>query len=242
MPQAGALSFFPFTSGRTWTHFLKRVGIGQTVRIDSYKLHAGEGQPVVVLPDYTDGPESTLKLRERLESAGFSAHDWGLGPDVGPQQGFDRLVRRLEERIIDIYEAERRPVTLLALGLSGIYAREVAKRISPLVRRVITVGSPVRVDDPQGRCFMLRSLYAPQARIDALKFNRLRQRPPVPCTSIFTVTDEAVPSSLSEDPESITTENLMVPARRHADLIRHPKTLEAITERLARAEEEHSLF
>lgn len=242
MPQAGLLSFLPVAPGWRWAQVLRRMGIAPKVRVDQYRLHAGDGQPVVVLPEYGGGPETTRKLRHQLAAAGFSVHDWGLGVDMGPVDGLDRLLRRVEERVIDVYEAERRPVTLLGLGLSGIYAREVAKRISPLVRQVITVGTPVRVADPQGRCAMLRALAAPGARVDALKLNRLRQRPPVPCTSIYTTADEAVPSALCEDPESINTENVKVSARRHEELVRHPRALEAITERLARPEKEHRLY
>lgn len=194
------------------------------------------------MPDFASGPESTQSLRSLLREAGFAPHDWGLGVDEGPKKGLDALLRRLEERVIDVYEAEREPVTLLGCGLSGIYAREVAKRTTPIVDQVITVGSPVRLEDPHGRCFMLRALFAPAARVDALKLARLRQRPPVRCTSIYTVTDEAVPMELSEEPESPLSESIAVPARRHADLLRHPATLEAITQRLARPQPVREFF
>jgi esterase/lipase len=202
----------------------------------------GQGQAVLVLPEYGAGAESTRELRRLLQQAGFAAHDWGMGADKGPRAGLEPLLRRLEERVIDVFEVERGSVTLIGCGLSGIYAREVAKRTTPIVRQVITIGTPVRLRDPYQRCEMLRNFFTPTAGIDTIKMNRLRQRPPVPCTSIYSVTDELVPPELAEEPESITTENLVVPAKRHADLMLHAKTIEAITHRVARADEEWRLF
>ena len=235
MAHPGSLLFHYATAAEALQPLARLVKRATSRRhVAGYSVHAGDGQPVMVLPEFGRGPESTAALRDVLSQAGFAVHDWGLGIDHGPVNGLDRLLRQIEERVIDVFEEERGPVTLVGCGLSGIYAREVAKRTSPIVRQVITIGSPVRVADPRGRCAMLRTLLAPDAGVDALKMNRLRQRPPVPCTSIYTVADELVPAELSEEVESITTENLMVPARRHADLLGHARTMEAITERIAR--------
>jgi hypothetical protein len=218
------------------------VGRPSRRRIGDYSVYAGQGQAVLVLPEFGGGPESTREFRQLLKHAGFAVHEWGLGVDNGPDVGLDRLLRRLEERVIDVFEVERGAVTLIGCGLSGIYAREVAKRTTPIVRQVITIGTPVRLRDPYQRCEMLRNFFQPSSGIDTVKMNRLRQRPPVPCTSIYSMTDEAVPPDLAEEPESITTENLAVPAKRHADLLLHVKTLESVTQRLAREDEEWRLF
>ena len=231
-----APAFEVFNPLARWTGRPARLSVGR------YELHTGEGLAFFVLLVFSVGPESPREFRKLLQLAGVAVHDWGLGGDHGPDAGLDRLLRRLEERVIDVFEAEHGAVTLIGCGLSGVYAREVAKRTTPIVRQVITVGTPVRVRDPRQRCPMLQSLFTPAAHVDAMTLNRLRQRPPVPCTSIFTVTDEAVPHELAEEPESLTTENLMVPARRHADLLLHPKTLEAVTHRIARDDEEWRLF
>ena len=231
-----APAFEVFNPLARWT------GRPDRLRVGRYELHTGEGQAVLVMPEFSAGPESTREFRKLLQLAGFAVHDCGLGVDHGPDAGLDRLLRRLEERVIDVFEAEHGAVTLIGCGLSGVYAREVAKRLLLFVWQVITDGTPVRVRDPRKRCPMLQSLFTPAAHVDAMTLNRLRQRPPVPCTSIFTVTDEAVPHELAEEPESLTTENLMVPARRHADLLLHPKTLEAVTHRIARDDEEWRLF
>jgi hypothetical protein len=235
MPNAGPLSLFTADVLDAWLP-LRRAQ--RSRRNGAHRLYFGDGQPVLVLPEFAGGPETTSKLRRVLREAGFAPHDWGLGADNGPAHGLSQLLRRLEERVIDVFEADRRAVTLLGLGLSGIYAREVAKRTSPLVRRVITVGTPLRILDPAGRCFMLRALFTPGAGVDTAAINRMRQRPPVPCTSLYTVTDEAVPWDLAEDAESLLSENVMVPAHRHHDLALHPKTLETITLLMSQPEPE----
>lgn len=236
MPQAGPRSLFSAGAFDAWLPL--RRGAQPSRRNGTHRIYLGEGQPVLVLPEFGGGLETTSGLRRALREAGFAAHDWGLGVDNGPGHGLSPLLRRIEERVIDVFEADRRAVTLLGLGLSGIYAREVAKRTSPLVRRVITLGTPLRILDPAGRCSMLRALFAPGTGVDTAAINRMRQRPPVPCTSIYTVTDEAVPWDLAEDVESILSENVTVPAHRHHDLALDPMALETITHRLSQPEPE----
>jgi len=211
-------------------------------QVGKHHVYCGSGQAVLVMPAFVSGPESTRALRNLLHHAGFAVHDWGLGIDYGPERGLDRLLRRLEERVIDVFEAERDTVTLIGCDLTGIYAREVAKRTTPVVRQVITIGSPVRVSDPHGRCLMLDTLLGPRSCVDNAKLNRLRQRPPVPCTSIYAPDDELVPAIYAQEPESITSECISVPVHRHSDLMLHPKTIEEITLRIARTDEAWRLF
>lgn len=233
MPHAGPLSLF---SASVLDSLLPLRRAQRSHRNGAHRIYLGEGQPVLVLPEFGGGLETTSTLRRVLREAGFAAHDWGLGVDNGPVHGLSPLLRRIEERVIDVFEAERHGVTLLGLGLSGIYAREVAKRTSPLVRRVVTVGTPLRILDPDSRCPMLRALLAPGTGVDRAAINRMRQRPPVPCTSIYSVSDEAVPWDLAEDTESLLSENIVVPAPGHRDLALHPMTLETITHRLSQPE------
>jgi hypothetical protein len=208
------------------------------------KIYLGDGQPVVVFPVFGSGPDSTMRLRRILGDAGFAPHDWGLGVDEGPgEHGLNRRLGRLEEQVIEVFETHRRTVTLVGWGLSGLYAREVAKRISPLVRQVITLGTPFNVTaQTSQRCAMLRALAdAPEGRQPSL-WQRLRQRPPVPCTSIYSATDAAVPWELCVDVESFQSENIRIEMATHLDLALHPLALEAITERLSQADEEWRPF
>jgi hypothetical protein len=241
MPNAGRLSnFSPADVLDAWLPL--RRAAQPSRRYGSHRIYLGDGQPVLVMPEFAGGPETTSKLRHLLNEAGYATHDWGLGVDNGPQHGLSRLLRQIEERVIDVFETERQAVSLIGCGLSGIYAREVAKRTSPLVRHVITIGTPLRILDTGSGCSMLQALFTPRANVGTAEINRMRQRPPVPCTSIYTVTDEAVRWDLSEDSESLTSENVMVPAHRHHDLLLHPMTIETITQRISRPEPEWRPF
>ena len=78
------------------------------------RIYLGEGQPVMVFPMFGNGPESTARLRTILIEAGFAAYEWGLGVDSGPgESGLGRYLSRLEEQVIEVFETERRTVTLL---------------------------------------------------------------------------------------------------------------------------------
>jgi hypothetical protein len=174
-------------------------------------LYLGQGQPVMVFPVLGGGPDSTAPLRQLLDDAGFVTYDWGMGVDTGPRdRNLNRWLRELEEKLIDVAEAEGSSVSLLGWSLSGIYARELAKRTNPLVRQVITLGTPFNtLADNHQRC------------------------PLVPSTSIYSTTDGLVPWQLCVERETPQSENIQVEGATHRGLPAHPKVLEAITHRLA---------
>jgi hypothetical protein len=208
------------------------------------KIYLGEGQPVMVLPVFGHGEESTVALRRVLDEAGFTTYDWGLGPDTGPGAlGLDRLLPRLEEQVINVFEAQWKPVTLLGWSLSGIYAREVAKRTDPLVRQVITLGTPFNTAaHARGEITLLRKLAGEDPRAALAIRKRLRQRPPVPCTSIYSAEDAKLPSCMCTETETLISENIQVPAGNAMALASHPKVLEVITHRLAQPDGEWRAF
>jgi hypothetical protein len=183
----GHTSFSSFTHGpvldvlrhplRMFLH--SKAGPGHDGRV-----YLGHGEPLIVFPMFGEGPPSTARLRQTLAEAGFTPYDWGLGIDDGPgRSGLKRLLRKLEEQVIEAFEAERQPLTLLGWGLSGLYARETAKRLSPLVRQVITLGTPIAHSAEWSSCRLLDPLID-EFRSDPALRQRLAQRPPVPCTAV----------------------------------------------------------
>lgn len=208
------------------------------------RLYEGDGQPVIVFPLQGTGPESTASLRATLQQVGFDPHDWGHGVDRGPgQMGLGRWLRKLEECVIDVFEVTQAPVTLLGWGLSGIYARELAKRTNPLVRQVITLGSPFNTAaDPQRQCRLIAMLDCGPERMPLAVRTRLRQRPPVPCTSIYSRDDGVVRWEQCVGMESADSENIELSGVRHEALHTHPRALEVITQRLAQPEGEWKRF
>jgi Alpha/beta hydrolase family len=201
-------------------------------------IYLGQGQPVIVFPVLGGGPDSTAPLRKLLDESGFVTYDWGMGVDTGPRdRNLNRWLRELEERVIDVAETEGSSVSLLGWSLGGIYARELAKRTNPLVRQVITLGTPFNTEAETGRrCPLFKVLESGYGNMAVNIRHRLRQRPPVPCTSIYSKTDGLVPWELCVEAESAESENIEVEGATHRGLPSHPKVLEAITHRLAQPE------
>ena len=217
---------------------LKRSPPAQTQRHGDATVYVGQGQPVIVFPVLGAGPESTAELRRVLDDAGFSTYDWGMGIDTGPRDmDLNSWLRKLEERVVDVSETEQSSVTLLGWSLGGIYARELAKRTNPLVRQVITLGTPFNTGaDGQHNCMIIKSLERGYGRMTLNIRHRLRQSPPVPVTSIYSKCDGVVPWALSLEREGPQAENIEVRGATHRTLPRHPRALEAITHRLAQPE------
>jgi hypothetical protein len=207
-------------------------------------IYLGQGQPVIVFPVLGGGPDSTAPLRKVLDDAGFVSYDWGMGVDTGPRdRNLNRWLRELEERVIDVAEEQESSVTLLGWSLSGIYARELAKRTNPLVRQVITLGTPFNTEaDSRERCPLFKVLEAGYGSMAVNIRHRLRQRPPVPSTSIYSTSDGLVPWQLCVEQETAESENIEVKGATHRGLPAHPKVLEAITHRLAQPEGEWRPF
>jgi hypothetical protein len=243
MAQAGYAPFSsltsPFQALRQPLRMLFERSTSPYRRTPHGKLYLGEGQPVIVFPVLGGGAGSTAELRRVLDEAGFVSYDWGLGVDTGPRDmSLNDWLRKLEEKVIDVFESTHSPVTLLGWSLSGIYAREVAKRTNPLVRQVITMGTPFNTDaDPQRRCSIFKVLEEGQGGRMALNIrHRLRQCPPVPFTSLYSRGDGVVPWELCVEAETPLTENIEIPGVTHLRLPTHPRALEVITHRLAQPE------
>ena len=214
-------------------------------RQDGATLYQGQGQPVMVLPVLGGGAESTVPLRRTLDQAGFVSYDWGMGANTGPRdRNLNRWLRELEEKVVEVAEQEGSSVTLLGWSLGGIYARELAKRANPLIRQVITLGTPFKteVDSQQQRCPLFRVLESGYGGMAVNLRHRLRQCPPVPYTSIFSRSDGLVPWQLCVEQESPIAENIEVEGASHRGLPAHPRVLEVITNRLAQPEGEWRPF
>jgi len=240
MPQAGLLSSLsPVQALHGLGQPLRDLLHSQRARrTPDGRLYEGSGQPVIVFPLEGTGPESTAALRRLLGDLGFRPYDWGLGRDEGTRgMGLNRWLRRLEECVIDAFELAQSPVTLLGWGLSGIYVRELAKRTNPLVRQVITLGTPFNTAaDPIRSCRLLAMLEQGPDRLPLAVRTRLRQCPPVPWTSIFSRDDGVVRPEQCVGPESPEGENIEVDGATHDQLASHPVVLEVVTHRLAQPE------
>ena len=194
----------------------------------------GEGQPVLVLPGFTAGDDSTRALRRYLKRQGYAAHPWLQGRNLGPRGD---LRRRMATRVEDLHRRYGQPVSLVGWSLGGIYARELAKRLPGRVRQVVTLGSPFA---DAGRASNVRRLAewfsGPVTRSDPERLiAQLREPPPVPSSAIFSRTDGVVHWRACLEPESDLTENIEVPGS-HCGLGFNPLVLYVVADRLAQPE------
>jgi pimeloyl-ACP methyl ester carboxylesterase len=104
----------------------------------------GDRHPVLVLPGFTGGDDSTLPLRWVLRSQGYWVHPWRLGANVGPTP---EVIDGIHARLAALHARHERKVSLVGWSLGGIYAREMARKNPGAVRQVITMGSPFRMID-----------------------------------------------------------------------------------------------
>jgi pimeloyl-ACP methyl ester carboxylesterase len=195
------------------------------------RLPRGDGEPVLVLPGYGTGDASTLVLRRYLRFLGYSVRGWSLGVNAGNVRALlPRVLRRVEQ----FAARKRQPVALIGWSLGGVLAREAARETPDLVRRVITLGSPI-VGGPKytaaARFYRLQGidLDAVEAEMDARESTPIR----VPITAIYSRADGVVAWQACLDQRSPNAENVEVTAT-HLGLGFSADVYRLIADRLAR--------
>ena len=199
------------------------------------RLPTGDGRPVLVLPGFTAGDQSTAALRYVLARLDYSVYGWHLGQNLGPTQ---RIVSGLFARFDDLYERhDHQPITLLGWSLGGLYARALAVRKPEAVRHVITLGSPFRLDRAEetnaGRVFDLLAPVHGLRRPHSAEFRRepYLGPPAVRSTAVFTRSDGVVPWNSCVDDAGPRSENIEVYGS-HCGLGYNPAALTVIADRL----------
>ncbi len=197
----------------------------------------GDGHPVVIFPGLGADASSVLPLRDHCRRLGYDAMDWGLGRNVGPQGDLEHWLDRLALHVAAMVLPRARPATLIGWSLGGIYARELARRIAPQVRQVITVGTPFNADaDHTNAGWLLRCVGGRVPEFDATLCDRLRTPPPVPTVSIYSRTDGVVAwQTCRHAPGAAGVEDIEVDGS-HLGLVWNPAVLEIVGERLAPAQ------
>jgi len=190
----------------------------------------GHGEPVMVLPGYAAGDASTLVLRQYLRFLGYGVRGWGLGVNSGD---VGALLPRVLRRVDRLASASGEAVRLIGWSLGGVLARETAREAPGIVRRVITLGSPI-VGGPKYTAVAVfyRSqgvdLDAIEAAIEARDATPIR----VPITAIHSRADGVVAWQACIDRRSPDVENLEVSAT-HLGLGFAADVYRLIAERLA---------
>lgn len=195
-----------------------------------------DGQPVMVLPGFTAGDESTAILRRFLKRLGYQPLPWSLGQNTG---SFD-LQERLFDHFARVTTQYDQRISLIGQSLGGVFARELARLFPDRVRQVITLGSPFASQGPEStnplvsRLFQYMSGMSHDDMRDQM-LNFSAEAPPVPSTAIYSKADGVVHWSACLEYYSECSENIEV-LGSHSGMALNPLVFHVLADRLAQPE------
>lgn len=194
----------------------------------------GDGHPVMVIPGLMGSDESTHYLRNFLDGLGYNSQTWGLGRNLGPRYGMDKLLGQITDRVSEIVdEADGQQITLIGWSLGGIYSREVAKILPDHIRQVITLGTPFKSADRGTNAARVYELLSKdKSHKDPGFIKMIEQPPPVPFTSLYSKTDGVVHWECSIEDEGNLYQNIEIKNASHLGLGHHPMAMMIIADRL----------
>lgn len=210
-------------------------------------LPAGDGHPVLVLPGFTAGDDSTIPLRGVLNDRGYAVRGWRLGRNVGPTS---RIVAGMRRQLVAMHRTSGMRVSIVGWSLGGVYARLLARERPDMVRQVITLGSPYRIThgDRSSASHLWESLeHWHSDELPMIGHQEEALSPlTVPATSIYTRDDGIVRWQLcidatGPDAPNPRAENIEVHGT-HTGLGLNPSVIVAMLDRLAQAEDEWRPF
>lgn len=201
---------------------------------------SGDSQPVLVLPGFGTSDLLTAPLRATLTQLGYPTYGWRLGMNIGPTA---RILDGMRGKLERVYQRRGQPVSLIGWSLGGIFARELARERPEMVRQVITLGSPFRMEThDQSRAKLAFNMFSGQhaqslqtpLEVDAAPLT-------MPSTAFYSKLDGVVawqvcrekPSELSESIEVLTS---------HLGFGHNPAAVWGVADRLAMPEGELSPF
>lgn len=196
----------------------------------------GDGHPVMVLPGFLGGDDSTLILRRFLTQLGYVSLPWLHGRNTGNPAQLDGAILRFYRA----HHASGEKISLIGQSLGGIYAREIARKFPDAVRSVITLGSPFAArDDAHTANPLVTRLFESLSGHTAEEMrrrmgNRDDPRAPlgIPSTSVYSRSDGVAYWKACVDRESELSENVEVRAS-HTGMAMNPDVLYVIADRLA---------
>ncbi len=209
----------------------------------------GDGHPVLLLPGFMADEATLFALKFFLRSRGYDVQTWGFGRNVGFRS---RHAQALEQKIRHMHHLHGRRVSLVGWSLGGVFALYGAHQATECVRTVVTLGSPVTVDEEgsQSPAFV-KALYrliahpmGPNAHVMQPRAKKLRERKAldVPMSCLYSISDGVVPpqeATIHGDPG--LHENIRV-FGSHTGLGFNPMVLAIVADRLAQPEGAWSPF
>ncbi|MDR3418299.1 MAG: alpha/beta hydrolase [Nevskia sp.] len=199
---------------------------------DIADLPRGRGQPVMIVPGFGAGDVATLPLRRALSKLGHAAYGWEQGTNLGMRPAVkNALGLRLQKLSAEHGGA---PVSLIGWSLGGVFVREMARHQPALVRRVLTLGSPIsgRPDANNMLALFRLANRGKPVNVDWEGFRKRMSPPPVPCTAIYSKSDGIVAWRCCLESAAPNTECVEVRGS-HFGLVVNRQVLRVIAERLA---------
>jgi pimeloyl-ACP methyl ester carboxylesterase len=193
------------------------------------RVPPGDGHPVIVFPGLVASDVTTLPLRLYLRSIGYAPYRWDQGFNLGPRDG---VLEACRDMLRDVADKHGEPVSLVGWSLGGVYARELAKELAPLVRTVVTLGTPFAGHPRATNAWRVFELVSGQRAPGPDVLARIRQAPPVPTTSIYSRSDGIVNWRCCLNEAAPHTENIELHAS-HVGMGLNPLTMYAVADRLA---------
>ena len=146
-----------------------------------------DGPPVLVIPGFLATDRTTMDLRRALARAGWRAHPWLLGLNLGARADTLKL---LEKRLDELKDP--RKVLVVGWSLGGMFARQLAHHCPDKVRAVVTLGSPFSGDLKTNT--NVRAFYERIAGHDVNEppFPHSKDKPPVPTLALWSRSDGIV--------------------------------------------------
>jgi pimeloyl-ACP methyl ester carboxylesterase len=190
----------------------------------------GQRQSVIVLPGLGADDRSTVVIRRFLAGLGYDVHGWNRGRNI---RRADADLPAIAQQASRLRAATGLPVSLVGWSRGGIMAREVARKIAPDIRMVITLGSPFAAPTASNVGTLWRLLTGEKAASPRPELMRALARSiPVPATAIYTRSDGVVAWQACLEPEGTQSENIEV-RTTHLGLGFHAPALWVIADRLA---------
>ncbi|MBB6251754.1 alpha/beta fold hydrolase [Nitrospirillum iridis] len=181
---------------------------------------------VLVIPAFLTSDAFTRPLRDFLARCGHAAVPWGQGINWGPTAAArDGLRRRLDE----LHGVSGALVDLVGISMGGLLARDLAQDRPDRVRRVVTIGSPVRLPtaSPLEPLIRLCARHYPED----LDPERLSRPLPLPTTAIYSRDDGVVAWQSCWVPEPLG--QVVAVDGAHVTMCRNPQVLQALAHALA---------
>ncbi|MBV5297004.1 MAG: alpha/beta hydrolase [Rhodoferax sp.] len=209
----------------------------------------GDGHPVLLLPGFMAAEKSLFVLKAFLQRKGYNVHTWGLGRNLGFRS---KHASALPQKIRYLHHISGRKVSLIGWSLGGVFSLYGAENALECVRSVITLGSPVSMDEQGSQSpAAVRALYrlvshrmgtAAHTMAPRAKALREHRRLDIPTSCLYSLGDGVVPpQEATIDGDPALHENIRVPGS-HIGLGFNGLVLAVVADRLAQPEGQWTAF